>query len=127
MHERRKQTQKEKASGESSNYPEVELIVSNPLPSALVHIITVSVLSLTVCCTSAPLTECNKNQIPFASLHIQSTHIASKWVQMPSQKHVPAVGSICHMCGYVETVPREGLSYWGMQGGVLAICSHHYL
>ena len=85
-HGGKKADREEKASGEGSNYPEVELIVPNPLPSASVHIITVSVLLLTIHHTSAPLMECNKNQIPFASLHIQSMHIASKWVQMPSQK-----------------------------------------
>lgn len=106
--------QEEKASGESSNYPEAELIVPNTLPLALVHI-TVSVISpLYTVCQHPWQTECIKNQVLFASLHIQSMHIGGKWIPMPSQKHVPAVGSICHTWGCVETALRKGLSNGGL-------------
>lgn len=102
----------------SSNYAKVEVIVPHPSPTPSDHIITVTELPLTIRCPAAPRTECARNQIPFAFLHIQSTHIAIKWVQTPSQKHAPAVSSICHMWGHVDAVLGEDLTYGEGGGGL---------
>lgn len=79
-------------------------------------------LPLTVYHVWVPLMECNKYQIPLASLHRQSMHIPNKWVQMSWQKHIPAVASIGHLWDHVETVLREGLSYgWGKRSQLSVI------
>lgn len=111
--ERKKREQEGKASGESSNYAEVELIVPNPSPSPPDHIIMGPVRPLTLHRTAAPQTECTMNRNLFVSLHIRSGHVASKWVQMPSKDHVPAGGSIRHTWDCVDTVLGEGLSCRG--------------
>lgn len=123
--ERRKETQEQKASGESGNYAEVQLIVPNPLPLTSDQIIIAPGITLTSHGAAVPRTEFKKGQVLFfVPLHIPSMHIASKWVQISSQNHVPAMGSNNHTWGCTVMVTGEGLSNGGGRQGSQLSCFH---